>query len=51
MPYRAAGDGSADSRAFNVFGYSFNLDRSKVARSINLPANEHFLVLAMTLVP
>jgi alpha-mannosidase len=51
MPYRLAGDGSKDSRTFHLYGYSFNLDRSKLLRSITLPDNGHVLVFAMTLVP
>jgi len=51
MPYRLQGDGSKDSRTFHLYGYSFNLDSSKLVRSITLPDNEHVLVLAMTLVP
>jgi len=51
MPYRLVGDGSKDNRTFYVYGYSFNLDSSKVLRSITLPPNEHVLVFAITLVP
>ncbi|MGA9980783.1 MAG: glycoside hydrolase family 38 C-terminal domain-containing protein [Candidatus Sulfotelmatobacter sp.] len=50
-PYRLASDGSRDIRTFYVYGYSFNLNSSKVVRSITLPANEHVLVFAITLVP
>jgi alpha-mannosidase len=50
-PYRAVGDGSKDYGTFHLYGYSFNLDSSKVVRSITLPDSEHVLVLAMTLVP
>jgi alpha-mannosidase len=50
-PYRLVGDGSKDSHAFYLYGYSLNLDRSKVVRSITLPDNEYVLVFAMTLVP
>lgn len=51
MPYRLAGDGSKDSRSFNAYAYSFNLDSTKVARSISLPNNREVLILAITLVP
>jgi alpha-mannosidase len=50
-PYRLVGDGSKDSSAFYLYGYSLNLDSSKVVRSITLPDNEYVLVFAMTLVP
>jgi alpha-mannosidase len=51
MPYRLAGDGSKDSRTFHLYGYSFNLERTKPLRSITLPDNQHVLVFAMSLVP
>jgi len=51
VPYRLEGDGSKDDRRFHLYGYSFNLDSNKIVRSITLPANEHVLVFAMTLVP
>ncbi len=50
-PYRTVGDGSKDYGTFHLYGYSFNLDSSKVVHSITLPDTEHVLVLAMTLVP
>ena len=51
MPYRLVGNGAKDNRTFHLYGYSFDLDSSKVVRSITLPANERVLILAMTLVP
>ena len=51
MPYRLEGDGSKDDRTFHLYGYSFNLDGNRIVRSITLPASEHVLVFAMTLVP
>jgi len=51
MPYRLEGDGSKDDRTFHLYGYSFSLDSNKIVRSITLPASEHVLVFAMTLVP
>jgi alpha-mannosidase len=50
-PYRLEEDGSRDNRTFYLYGYSFDLDSSKVVRSIALPGNEHALIFAMTLVP
>jgi alpha-mannosidase len=50
-PYRVVGNGSKDLRTFYLYGYSFNLDRSKSVRSITLPDNEHALIFAMALVP
>lgn len=51
MPYRLEGDGSKDDRTFHLYGYSFSLDSNKIVRSITLPASEHVLVFAMTLMP
>ncbi|MFZ0957335.1 MAG: hypothetical protein WAN60_13395, partial [Candidatus Sulfotelmatobacter sp.] len=50
-PYRIVGDGSKDFGTFHVYGYSFDLDKSKLVHSFTLPDTEHVLVLAMTLVP
>ena len=50
MPYRLEGDGSKDDHTFHLYGYSFNLDGNRIVRSITLPASEHVLVFAMTLV-
>ena len=51
MPYRLEGGGSRDDRTFYLYGYSFNLDSSKLVRSITLPSNQRVLVFAMTLLP
>lgn len=51
VPYRLTGDGDTDDGTFHVFGYSFDLDTSKVVRSVALPRNRNVVVLAMTLVP
>ena len=51
MPYRLEGDGSKDDHTFHLYGYSFNLEGNRIVRSITLPASEHVLVFAMTLVP
>jgi hypothetical protein len=49
MRYRLAGDGSKDDRMFHIYGYSFDLDSSKMVRSITLPDNRNVVVFAMTL--
>lgn len=51
VPYRLTGDGETDDGTFHVFGYSFDLDSSKVVQSVALPRNRNVVVLAMTLVP
>jgi alpha-mannosidase len=51
VPYRLTGDGDTDDGTFHIFGYSFDLDGSKVVRSVALPRNRNVVVLAMTLVP
>jgi alpha-mannosidase len=51
VPYRLTGDGDTDDGTFHIFGYSFDLDSSKVVRSVALPRNRNVVVLAMTLVP
>ena len=51
VPYRLTGDGETDDGTFHIFGYSFDLDGSKVVRSVSLPSNRNVVVLAMTLVP
>lgn len=49
MSHRNFGDGSEDTRTFNLYGYVFRLDSSKVVKSITLPNNPFVLVLAATL--
>ena len=39
VPYRLAGDGETDDGTFHIFGYSFDLDGSRVVRSVALPRN------------
>jgi alpha-mannosidase len=51
LPYRLVSDGSKDSNTFYGYAYSFNLDSSKVVRSLSLPSNREVLVLGVTLVP
>jgi hypothetical protein len=47
--YRNTASGSMDSRTFNVYGYSINLDSTKTVSSIVLPNNGNVEVLAVTL--
>ena len=51
MPYRLMGNGQKDERTFHLYAYSFDLDRSKVVRSVTLPNNERALVFAISLEP
>lgn len=51
VPYRLTGDGERDDGSFHIFGYSFDLDSSKVVRSVALARNRNVVVPAMTLVP
>jgi alpha-mannosidase len=51
FPYRLAGDGTKDDDTFQLFAYSFALDKTKVVSSISLPNNRDVLVFAMTLLP
>ena len=51
VPYRLGADGEPDDGPFHIFGYSFDLDRSKAVRSITLPNNRAVVILAMALVP
>jgi Ricin-type beta-trefoil lectin domain-like/F5/8 type C domain/PQQ-like domain len=47
--YRNKSTGVKDNRAFNVFGYSFALDSSRVVSTLVLPATNNVVVLAATL--
>jgi alpha-mannosidase len=49
MNYRLAGDGSKDDSRFHIYGYSFDLDSTRVVSSITLPDNRNVVVFAMTL--
>ena len=51
MPYRLAGNGQKDDRAFHLYAYSLELDSTKAVRSLRLPDNESALVLAISLEP
>jgi alpha-mannosidase len=51
MNYRLSGDGSKDSSRFHIYGYSFDVDKTKTVRSITLPDNRNVVVFAITLAP
>lgn len=47
--YRDTGSGGRDSRAFDVYQYSFALNNTKTTKSLTLPNNSNVVVLAITL--
>jgi hypothetical protein len=49
MPYRNIATGGADDRPFNLYDYTFVLDRGKTVKSILLPNNPAVIVFAATL--
>lgn len=51
MGHRNSSNGSTDNRTFYLYGYSFNLNSSKVVQSIRLPNNGNVAVLAISLIP
>jgi hypothetical protein len=51
MAYRNFDNGTKDNRTFNLYGYRFTLDKTKIVQSITLPNNSKVVVLAATLVP
>jgi len=51
MAYRNQADGSKDEQPFNIFGYTFNLNKAKTVKSITLPVNNNVKVFAQALVP
>src|SRR5581483_1628338 len=44
MPYRDNSNGTKDSRTFNLYDYSFTLDKTKTVKSISLPNNGNVMV-------
>jgi len=48
-PYRVSSSGTADNRAFYLYGYSFALNSSKTVKSLTLPASRNVVVLAVDL--
>jgi len=49
MAYRNERNGAQDDRTFNLYGYGFNIDRTKTVQSFTLPNNRDLLVLALSL--
>jgi hypothetical protein len=49
MPYRDNSNGTRDTRAMTLYGYTFNLSNAKTVKSITLPSNRNVVVLAMNL--
>ena len=47
MAYRDTGLGVKDNRIFNLYSYSFPLDRTKTVSSLTLPSNGNVVVLAL----
>jgi hypothetical protein len=47
MAYRINGVGAKDSRGFNLYSYSFPLDRTKTVTSVTLPNNGRVVVLSI----
>jgi hypothetical protein len=51
MSYRNNGDGTKDTRPFNLYGYTFTLNSAKQVQSIRLPNNVNVIVTAISAVP
>ena len=49
--HRNSSDGTADNRTFNLYGYGFKLNATKVVQSLKLPANPNVILLAISLAP
>jgi subtilase family serine protease len=49
MSYRDNNNGTRDTRAMTMYGYTFNLSSAKTVKSITLPSNRNVVVLAMNL--
>jgi hypothetical protein len=49
MAYRNKSTGVADNRVFNLYGYSFALDHTRVVSNLVLPATNNVSILAATL--
>jgi Putative Ig domain len=50
LPYRDSSNGTKDNRTFYLYEYSWTLNQTKMAKSIQLPNNGNVVVLALTLV-
>jgi eukaryotic-like serine/threonine-protein kinase len=51
MAYRNTGNGKKVARKHYLYGYTFQLDSNRTARSLTLPRNPNIEVLALTLEP
>jgi hypothetical protein len=51
MGHRNSSNGSKDNRTFYLYGYSFNLNSSKIVQSLRLPSNGNIVVTSVSLVP
>ncbi len=51
MDYRDPADGTRDDNQYNIYGYSFALDKTHAVSGLKLPNNENVKVFALTLVP
>jgi hypothetical protein len=51
MAYRNFDNGTKDNRTFNLYEYTFALNKTKTVQSLTLPNNSHVAVLSATLVP
>ncbi|HZU29236.1 MAG TPA: protease pro-enzyme activation domain-containing protein [Bryobacteraceae bacterium] len=51
MPYRNASNGAKDNRPFELYLYSFTIDKTRSISSIVLPNNANVKLLAITLIP
>jgi hypothetical protein len=47
--HRNSSNGTADNRTFNLYGYTFSINNTKVVSSVTLPNNSKVEVLALTL--
>ncbi len=51
MAYRNQSDGTKDERSFYIYGYTFNLDKTKAVTSLKLPDDVNLKIFAITLGP
>jgi hypothetical protein len=51
LSYRDTNSGGKDSRAFNLYGYSFSLNNAKTAQSFTLPSDSNVEVVSLVVVP
>jgi hypothetical protein len=51
LAYRNIDNGKKDARKYYLYGYAFQLDSNRTARSLTLPRNPNIEVLALTLEP